>query len=226
MKFHGFPKIARFSREIIITEKIDGTNACITIAEIPKLSENDPNWPSLLEPEKLDYWYKADGTAWGIWAGSRTRWITPENDNYGFAKWVKEHIAKLTQLGPGTHFGEWWGQGIQRNYGLKEKRFSLFNVQRWCLHNTPPQRIPSGDPKIEKYQQVLPKCCGLVPIIYKGEFTTDAIDAALLRLQLGGSFAVQGFKNPEGIVVYHTAGNIGFKKTLEKDEKSKQQNKE
>ena len=30
-EFMGFPKIARYSREVIVTEKIDGTNACIYI---------------------------------------------------------------------------------------------------------------------------------------------------------------------------------------------------
>ena len=31
--FIGFPKISRLSREIIISEKIDGTNGCIFIGE-------------------------------------------------------------------------------------------------------------------------------------------------------------------------------------------------
>jgi hypothetical protein len=95
-EFREFPKMARLSREIIITEKIDGTNAQIFIGE--------------------------DGE---FLCGSRTRWITPENDNYGFAKWAYERKDDLIRdLGPGRHFGEWWGQGIQRGYGLKEKRFS------------------------------------------------------------------------------------------------------
>jgi len=31
MEFTEFPKIARLSREVIVTEKIDGTNGCIYI---------------------------------------------------------------------------------------------------------------------------------------------------------------------------------------------------
>jgi hypothetical protein len=33
MIFEGFPKMARLSRDIIISEKIDGTNACVYISE-------------------------------------------------------------------------------------------------------------------------------------------------------------------------------------------------
>ena len=33
MEFSPFPKIARLSREIVITEKLDGTNASIFLGE-------------------------------------------------------------------------------------------------------------------------------------------------------------------------------------------------
>lgn len=36
-EFHEFPKIARYSRPIIITEKIDGTNAQICISDDGKV---------------------------------------------------------------------------------------------------------------------------------------------------------------------------------------------
>lgn len=192
--FQEFPKMARLSREVIITEKIDGTNAQILILE--------------------------DGT---VMAGSRTRWITPEADNFGFATWVKANAATLALLGPGRHFGEWWGSGIQRGYGLQkgEKRFSLFNVARWCLHGETPQRIPTQDPRVEKYQDVLPPGVGLVPLLYRGPFVQSAWEAALDQLRTQGSAAAPGFMNPEGIVVFHTAGQVGFKKTLEKDDTPK-----
>ena len=185
-EFMGFPKIARLSRECIITEKIDGTNAQVVIEEF----EGHP----------------ADGAVWqqdglAIYAGSRTRFITPEQDNHGFARWVQEHAEELVTLGPGRHFGEWWGCGIQRGYGLKEKRFSLFNTTRWCLDR--------------------PACCDLVPVLYQGPFTTDAVEIALVALRVGGSMAVPGFMRPEGVVVFHLAGNVGFKKTLEKDDEPK-----
>jgi hypothetical protein len=41
---------------------------------------------------------------------------------------------------------------------------------------------------------------------------------ALGCLRKFGSYAAPGFMNPEGIVCFHTAANIGFKKTIQKDE--------
>jgi len=168
-EFTPFPKMARLSREVIVTEKIDGTNAQVCITE--------------------------DGQ---VLAGSRTRWITPESDNYGFAAWVRDHADELRELGPGSHFGEWWGAGIQRRYGLTEKRFSLFNTARWSVER--------------------PACCGVVPVLYQGPFDTACVEDALSDLRMGGSVAAPGFMNPEGVVVFHVAGNVGFKKTLHKDE--------
>lgn len=180
MEFYGFPKMARLSREVIVTEKIDGTNAQICISD--------------------------DGS---ILAGSRTRFITPEDDNFGFARWVEEH------------FGEWWGKGINRGYGLSDKRFSLFNTQRWALHGTEPKTYPTADPRITRTQDVLPTCCGLVPVLYQGVFDTAEVERCIDRLRSQGSVAAPGFMKPEGVVVFHTAGNVGFKKTLDKDEQPK-----
>ena len=163
--FEGFGKISRLSRDCIITEKIDGTNAQLCITE-----EGD------------------------FLVGSRKRWITPEDDNYGFARWAYENKEELLKLGVGRHFGEWWGQGIQRRYDLKEKRFSLFNTGRWSQDN-----------------QEKPECCSVVPILYKGDFCTNAIDDVLQKLKEEGSVASPGFMKPEGIVVYHTASRMMFK---------------
>jgi hypothetical protein len=193
MEFREFPKIPRFSRQCCVTEKIDGTNGCVHIAE--------------------------DGE---MLVGSRTRWITPEQDNYGFAAWAHEHRDELLQLGPGTHFGEWWGQGIQRNYGMKEKRWSLFNVSRWCLHDAEPQPIPTQDPRVVKLQQRLPACVGLVPVLWTGLFDALDVEAVLARLKEEGSRACPGFMKPEGIVIFHFAANAYFKKTVEKDSEPKQ----
>jgi hypothetical protein len=195
--FVAFPKMPRLSRECVITEKIDGTNACVFIGESRESFGE--------EPEFL--------------VGSRTRWITPEQDNHGFAKWAYDHKDELMLLGPGRHFGEWWGSGIQRGYGLQngEKRFSLFNVIRWTLHGTERQRIETGDPRIEKFQEVLPACVGLVPVLYRGNFATEAVTYQLDSLRINGSVAAPSFMKPEGVVVFHIAGNFGFKKTIEKD---------
>lgn len=191
-EFEEFPKIARLSRECIVTEKLDGTNAQILITESGEMH-----------------------------VGSRTRWLTPETgDNHGFMLWALTHKAELLTLGVGRHFGEWWGSGVQRGYGLTkgEKRLSLFNVTRWALHGTEPQRIPTADPRVIKMQDVLPPCVGLVPVLYRGMFTTEACSTALERLDTLGSVAAPGFMKPEGIVCFHTAANVGFKKTLVKDE--------
>ncbi len=168
-EFKEFPKMARWSRDIIITEKIDGSNASIYIGE--------------------------DGE---FLTGSRTRWITPTDDNFGFSTWAHEHKDELMELGAGHHFGEWWGCGIQRKYGLTDKRFSLFNAIRWA--------------------EMAPACCSIVPVLYSGPMYPEAMNDALEVLMQNGSSAAPGFMKPEGVVMYHIAAGIGFKKTIEKDE--------
>lgn len=187
--FTGFPKISRFAREVIVTEKIDGTNAQIFIGD--------------------------DGE---FLVGSRTRWITPESDNHGFARWAYDHKDELMKLGPGRHFGEWWGKGIQRGYGIDEKRFSLFNVIRWHWYGEEALPIPCGDPRVEKFQEELPECVGLVPILWRGNLENFKARSILNDLKESGSFAAPGFMKPEGIVIFHTAGNVGFKMTIEHDD--------
>jgi len=169
--FESFPKIARLFRDCIVTEKIDGTNAQI-----------------LVTPDEVK-------------AGSRNRWITPAADNFGFARWVQANADVLREvLGEGRHFGEWWGPGIQRGYGLAEKRFSLFNVSRW--RDVQP-----------------PLYC--VPVLYEGPFRTVAIAECMDHLRETGSKASPGFMRPEGVVVFHAASGQFFKSTLEDDEKPK-----
>jgi hypothetical protein len=176
IEFKPFPKIARLSRECVVTEKIDGTNASIYIGE--------------------------DGT---LLTGSRTRWIYPEpqRDNYGFSAWALANRDELLKLGPGHHFGEWYGQGIQHGYGMKEKRFALFNTSRW------------SDPTVR------PACCDVVPVLYQGVFNSVSIIDALSALSLKGSVMVPGWDRPEGIIIYHLAANLYFKKTIHKDEEWK-----
>jgi len=192
--FKPWPKMARLARPAIITEKLDGTNAQVAVLE--------------------------DGR---VLAGSRTRWIAPQDDNYGFAGWVEENASELRTLGVGRHFGEWWGCGIQRGYGVNYRKFSLFNVTRWCRNGEVPKLLASGNPKAPaKYQQMLPACCDLVPVL--GEFSTfntADVELCLNVLALLGSSAVPGFAKPEGIVVYHTASGQCFKKTIEGDESPK-----
>lgn len=189
--FEDFGKIARLSRECVITEKIDGTNAQIFIWK----DDGDTDFHGMAPRER--YYIKA---------GSRSRWITPDDDNFGFAKWVDAHAEELiTGLGEGRHFGEWWGSGVQRGYGLTkgEKRFSLFNTHRWSDDN------------------VRPQCCGVVPILFKGEFDTTTANGVLESLRINGSIVSPSFMDPEGIIIYHTAAKVMFKKTIEKDDEWK-----
>jgi hypothetical protein len=191
--FQGFPKISRYNREVIVTEKIDGTNAQIYIEDVPE-SEYTP-----LTGIYADDGFGADGFVRVMRAGSRNRWLSTSSDNFGFCNWVFSHAECFMQLGPGRHFGEWWGNGIQRGYGLPtgERRFSLFNVSRWGDHR--------------------PMFCSVVPVLWRGLFEDFCIEDVMEDLRLGGSSASPGFNNPEGIVVYHTAANTLFKKTFESD---------
>jgi len=175
-EFKSYPSISRLSRDVVVTEKLDGSNAQVHI---------------YTEDSELK-----------IIAGSRNRWLTAEQDNFGFAKWVENNKDQLLTLGEGTHFGEWWGSGIQVGYGLAEKRFSLFNTGLWNDANTP-------------------DCCHVVPILHEGEFDMAVIDGILQGLKESGSVAAPGFMKPEGVVVYHKHSNTMFKKTIKNDEAGK-----
>lgn len=166
-EFKPWPKIPRANKPLVITEKIDGTNAVICITE--------------------------DGD---LFAGSRTRWLVGSDDNFGFRAWCEKNLAELGTLGPGYHYGEWYGLGIQRGYGLNEKRFALFNTARWADGRCP-----------------RPACCGVVPIL---PYETPV--GALEALRRNGSVAVPGFMKPEGIVVFHTGSSTMQKILLENDD--------
>lgn len=224
MEFKPFNKISRLKRDCVITEKIDGTNAQIFITNFFKdeyIEEVFIDGDGLLEEiyfsEEvkgfIDDYCIAQKNNLYMFAGSRKRWITPENDNYGFARWVKENSDDLFNLGEGQHFGEWWGQGIQRGYDMDKKVFSLFNTGRWINYDTP---IGINDKR-----EHCPKCCDVVPILYKGTFNTYDAQYTLNYLSLGGSIASPGFKNPEGIVVYHAASRMLFKQAIKNDESPK-----
>jgi hypothetical protein len=210
-KFKPFPKMARLRRDCLITEKIDGTNASIFIVE------NNGSIP--MDPAAC---FRINNLT--VYAGSRTRWITPQDDNFGFAKWVCENDEELIKLGLGHHFGEWWGSGIQRNYGFKngERFFSLFNAGRWVEHDKPTYAIENSNPTAPpKFTEHAPACCKVVPILYEGIFDTAFVNSTLTVLGSSGSKAAVGFMNPEGIIVYHKAAGVGFKMTLDNDDQPK-----
>lgn len=191
--FEPFQKIARLKRECLITEKIDGTNAQIHLALDIDVAQFGLQSKVIAQRDGLM-----------MLAGSRTRYLALGDDNFGFAKWVAGHADDLWSLGEGRHYGEWWGLGIQRGYGLSEKRFSLFNAWRWNDANSN-----------------RPACCGVVPNLYTGPFSTEVTSTQLERLRTLGSVAVPGFMKPEGIIIYLLAARTYFKQTLEKDEEPK-----
>jgi tRNA-binding EMAP/Myf-like protein len=66
---------------------------------------------------------------------SRSKIITPEDDNAGFARWVKnneDYFNSLKQNTPFIVFGEWCGQGIQKRCSISKidrKVFCVFAIQ-------------------------------------------------------------------------------------------------
>lgn len=177
VEFKAWPKTPRLFRPVTLTEKIDGTNAAVIVAD--------------------------DLT---VAAQSRNRLITPKDDNYGFAKWVYDNAEALASiLGPGHHYGEWWGKGIQRGYGLDHRRFSLFNVNRYA----------STD-----FAEV--KGLGLVPVLASFDvLDTAEVSQQVEALRVGGSVAAEGFDRPEGVIVFMSSSQQVYKVLLENDQQPK-----
>jgi hypothetical protein len=183
--FAKWPSIQRLSSETCwITEKIDGTNGIIFVPD---------------EPDKP------------ILAGSRERWLSNEDgtppekgkDNYTFGAWVYERRDSLRRLGPGYHYGEFYGAGIQRRYGLTTKRFASFEYWRDDI------QIPDVD---------------VVPVLYTGEPTEGILFDTLQYLKAMGSILVPGFMKPEGIVItFKNMKSAKFKKLCENDKIHKKQ---
>ena len=166
VEFKPWPKIPRESPfKVTITEKIDGTNACIIIQ---------------------------DGEIIGV--QSRKRFITPEDDNFGFAAWVSDNAGDLVSLGDGYHYGEWAGEGIQKNpHVLTGRKFFLFNTFRWNENN--PNR---------------PNCCSVVPILFQGVLTEELVPKLLELLVKNANDG----EKPEGLIVYYNAFKSYTKHTI------------
>lgn len=167
-EFKSFGKILHIGKlYMTITQKIHGSNAQLLIKKVYH------DW----QPAEVGY------QDWEVYAGSRTRWLTPDDDNYGFCKWVIENRQELIdKLGEGRHYGEWAGPGINSGEGLKEKTLCLFNWRRW-IGKELPTRVTT------------------VPMLYKGAISLDAITDTMEKLKREGSFLVPGYMKPEGVVV-------------------------
>jgi hypothetical protein len=159
-KFEAFPDIKKLgSAALFITQKIHGSNAQVFIFQ--------------QEDGSLD-----------LRCGSRSRWIAPGNDNYGFAEMVYANKqAFIDTLGPGRHYGEWAGPGINSGEGLKVKTFILFDHWKY-----PPERS-------------LPPNTVVVPVLFSGAFDLSRVQECMDDLKANGSKLVPGYMNPEGCVV-------------------------
>ncbi len=189
-EFTRYPKIPRYENETwTISEKTDGSNGVIYIppSEVGDIIDRNE-----------------------ILAGSRSQWLGGTDkkgktvDNHGFYAWVKANWVELVKLGAGYHHGEWYGEKINRNYGLKEKRFMLFNYKRYAedFHNG-----------------LLPNCVELetvTDIDVPFELLNDIITARAEQLKTLGSFHVKGFKPAEGFIIRSNLRNVLYKVIISK----------
>jgi hypothetical protein len=155
--FKAWPKIPRGTPfNVVITEKMDGTNSCIIIQ---------------------------GGKIVGVQSRKRLIYPGKDTDNFGFAGWVERNTEDLLSLGEGYHFGEWAGPGIQKNpHNLTEKRFFLFNVERWNVNNLS-----------------RPSCCDVVPVLYEGAMDSETVP----RLMMDQLANTPEGQTPEGIIVFY-----------------------
>jgi len=139
MDFQSFAEIENVSSiQFSITQKLHGTNACVFI-------------------------FQTQGGSLDLKCGSRTRWVTPGDDNYGFATFVYQHKDEfIAKLGEGRHYGEWVGPQIGSSEGLTEKTLVLFAWWRFT-------------------NKLLPPRTRLVPVLYNGPVDMEQIAKCILR---------------------------------------------
>ena len=204
MEFKSWGKTPRLFRDIVITEKMDGSNCAIIFEDVT--TEDVENTPSTELIVRGAYLYR-------VGAQSKNRLITPgkTTDNYGFAAFVYAHKEELFDLlGVGHHFGEWWGDGIQKRYQVQYRVFSLFNTAK---HKDTFLRLKDEagrDVMIER-----------VPVLYEGPFSEEAVKASLDSLNKYGSLGHPFNPNPEGIVIYHTQSKQVYKVTRDGNDAGK-----
>ena len=140
---------------VTLTEKMNGTSVCVIVG--------------------------SDSEVLG--SQSRNRLLTVDKDHYGFAKWVEENKGCLSGLGPGHHFGEWAGLGIEKNpHNLLKKEFFLFDTRTWDDASKP-------------------DCCSVVPVLYEGLLSKGIINAELDRLKEAS--VINPEVTHEGVIAYY-----------------------
>lgn len=200
MEFKAFPKIEQFGKlNMFITQKIHGTNAQVYIKEVQTVGfAEDLEFEAMIH-SKCNYLLEVEDKAYALYVGSRNKWITPEDDNAGFASFVYENAeAFIRCLGPGQHFGEWVGPKINSGEGLSQKVFVLFDHWKY-----PPERE-------------LPPQTTVVPVLYQGKTDLSAVESVMEDLRINGSKLAPGYMNPEGVVV--TIGGVRYKKVFKPEE--------
>lgn len=204
-EFRPYGKTPRLNRDIIITEKIDGTNAGIHVEELVPF-DTSVDWTDERGVTHVSWCDNAVRVS----AQSRNRLIFPgkTTDNAGFAGWVEENKRALAELlGKGLHFGEWFGPGVQgHGYGRDAKAFALFNPDRYDANAL--MDAQDAGVNIET-----------VPVLYDGPFLQDAIEEAVSFLRRRGSqvWGAQGLE-AEGVIVFHTASRQVYKVLCKNDD--------
>lgn len=210
LEFEAWPKIPRLGNETVqVTEKIDGTNACVVI--LPYHIDHEPLIQDGYAKAFATVVTETETELYTFATQSRKRFIKPgkNTDNAGFAGWAWDNVdALIPTLGYGKHFGEWYGQGIQHGYGLKEKRFALFNASRW-----------------EDLTGAEVRGMGVVPVLYDGPAVSDLdgptvvggmnpVKQSIEHLRREGSRAVPGYMSPEGVIAYYRLARVSYKAFL------------
>lgn len=196
MEFKSFPDIKKLSSALLyITQKIHGTNAHILVVPIPDDPAEAESWMIGNKYHTVE----VNGKYYALFVGSRTRYIVPGDDNYGFAAFVYANEKEIIEkLGVGRHDGEWAGLGINSGEGLSQKIFVLFDHWKY-----PPERP-------------LPPQCVVVPVLYAGKFDLAEVDKAMEDLKTNGSKLCPGFMRPEGVV--NQINGVRYKKVFDAEE--------
>lgn len=221
-QFKSWGSTPRFHKGLHITEKINGTNAGVSVQGFAKglrfLMESED--AKFVEGVDCDYLVRAQ---------SRKRIITPGNDNFGFAAWVWENAGALANLlGYGYHYGEWYGEGIQKNpLAVQGRKWALFNTWHWGrpenLEKLKAAGIPglTTVPVLHDEQRDGPADYMTIPGIMESQslYGSKAEGAALISE--GFDWEDDRYAEPEGIIVWQRETAQRYKILLREDDKHK-----
>jgi len=184
-EFKRYPRIKRSLGlgNMLITEKIDGTNAMFVI-EDKKLTLLGTHRRQLLmigDPKLIEHYQHIPDLEYRESLMAEE----PRRAHFGFVGWCEDHKEELESIGDGVYYGEWVTpevKGCQRYPYEGPPKLFLFCPQRW------PEQRPQ------------PACLDLVPTLYRGPFNEEMIQTVIDELD-GDSVAFPGSDNPEGIII-------------------------